>query len=241
MRIKVTFGCTEDIILPVDYNYYIQSFIYKNISEDMAEFLHSNGYHAKGRSFKLFTFSKLLGKLKYDKDNKRFYFKPPVSLQIASPVDDFIISFANKILVNNELYIAKNKVEVQNINFEKDKAEGEIFVKTLSPVVVYSTLFDPTGKKYTVYFVPHEPKFEPLIVENLKKKITAFGRDASDCVMEIKPVGTFKQKIVTYKGFTIKGSEGKFKLKGSENMLNMALNAGMGAKNSQGFGCVIKI
>lgn len=238
MRLKVIFSCKDDIVLPVDYNYYVQAFIYKNISDEMAQFLHNKGYQAGGRKFKLFTFSKLFGKCSFDKNKKTFLFKSPLTLYIASPVDDFIKSFANHILVNNDTHIGKNNLEVLNMNFEKGTAEGEITVKTLSPIVVYSTLFEATGSKYTCYFTPREPKFEPLVVENLKKKVTAFGQDASDSTMEIRPVGRTRQKVITYKGFVIKGSEGIFKLKGSEDMLSMALNAGLGAKNSQGFGCV---
>lgn len=241
MRLKAVFTSKKDIILPVDYNYQIQSFIYKNISSDMAEFLHGKGYMAKGRSFKLFTFSKLFGKCEFDRNNKTFCFKSPVTLHIASPVENFIVSLANHILVSSDIYVGKNNLQVQNISFEKETPEGELTVKTLSPIVVYSTLYDAEKKKYTCYFVPGEPKFVPLVVGNLKKKIMAFGQDAASSFLEIKPIGRTTQKIITYKGFVIKGSEGIFTLKGSQDMLGMALNAGLGAKNSQGFGCVVKV
>ena len=168
---------------------------------------------AKGRSFKLFTFSKLFGKCEFDRNNKTFCFKSPVTLHIASPVENFILSLANHILVSSDIYVGKNNLQVQNISFEKETPEGELTVKTLSPIVVYSTLYDAEKKKYTCYFVPGEPKFVPLVVGNLKKKIMAFGQDAASSFLEIKPIGRTTQKIITYKGFVIKGSEGIFTLK----------------------------
>ncbi len=239
MRLKVVFDCNEDIVLPVDYNYYIQSFIYKNISNEMADFLHNKGYCASGRSFKLFSFSKLIGKCSFDRNNQRFRFKPPVSLYISSPVDDFIKSFANHILIN-DLFIFKSHIEVSGMDFQKDVIDEEIHVITLSPVVVYSTLFDMQKKRHTCYFMPREPKYNSLIEENLKKKCIAFGNELTDGKIEITPAGNIRQKILTYKGFTIKGCEGLLKLKGSSDMIRMALDAGLGSKNSQGFGCIRK-
>jgi len=43
---------------------------------------------------------------------------------------------------------------------------------------------------------------------------------------------------VKYKGTVIKGWMGIYRLKGAVSLLKMALDAGLGAKNSQGFGCV---
>ena len=108
----------------------------------MAEFLHGEGYMAKGRRFKLFTFSKLLGKCELNRNNKIFRFKSPVTLYIASPVENFIVSLANHILVSSDIYVGKNNLQVQNISFEKETPEGELTVKTLSPIVEYSTLSD---------------------------------------------------------------------------------------------------
>jgi len=89
--------------------------------------------------------------------------------------------------------------------------------------------------------MPGESRFHSLIKENLKKKTIAFGMEPLDGNISIEPIGKIVQKIITYKGIVIKGSEGRFRLKTNENMLNMALNSGLGSKNSQGFGCITKI
>ena len=47
---------------------------------------------------------------------------------------------------------------------------GTIRVRTLLPVVAYSTLFRGDGSKYTVYLRPGEPEFRRIVAENLQKK-----------------------------------------------------------------------
>jgi len=44
-------------------------------------------------------------------------------------------------------------------------------------------------------------------------------------------------KVIRYKGTIIKGWMGKYRLTGKPELLTVALDAGLGAKNSQGFGC----
>jgi CRISPR-associated endoribonuclease Cas6 len=44
-------------------------------------------------------------------------------------------------------------------------------------------------------------------------------------------------KVVRYKGTIIKGWMGKYRLTGEPRFLEIALSAGLGSKNSQGFGC----
>lgn len=41
-----------------------------------------------------------------------------------------------------------------------------------------------------------------------------------------------------YKGFIVKSYSGRLFLEGPRSLLQMAVAAGLGSKNSQGFGCV---
>ena len=62
MEIGIRFRCSETI-LPMNYQYNIQSMTYKGLSEDSAyaSFLHDSGYMFGSRQFRLFTFSRLSG------------------------------------------------------------------------------------------------------------------------------------------------------------------------------------
>jgi len=93
--------------------------------------------------------------------------------------------------------------------------------------------------KKTYYYNPSEKEFPMLIKENIIKKYKAFYRkmpSSEEFFIEPIKLDNRNEKIVIYKGFVIKGWMGKFKLKGEPELLKLAYNAGLGAKNSQGFG-----
>jgi len=47
-----------------------------------------------------------------------------------------------------------------------------------------------------------------------------------------------RRNIVKYKDFYVKGYTCRLELEGPRELLQLALDAGIGSKNSQGFGCV---
>jgi len=133
-------------------------------------------------------------------------------------------------------------VLVKNDSVETDS----IVVNTLSPITCFSTLYKADGKPYTVYHDPREDVFQQQIRENLKKKYALIHPDKKipDTEIEIQPIGKPRQQVARFKEEDprpIKGWWGKFRLKGSKEMLQVALDAGLGAKNSAGFGCVSQI
>lgn len=85
-----------------------------------------------------------------------------------------------------------------------------------------------------------EPCFPGLIKENLVKKDQLFfGQPADPTGFSFTPVEVRKRdfKVVRNKGTIIKGWMGKYWPTGDPQLLEVALSAGLGAKNSQGFGC----
>lgn len=239
MQIKIEFSSEEDIILPIHYNHIVQAFIYNNIDEELASFMHDEGYMSSGRKFKLFTFSNILkrGILK----NKRFNFRKDIEIIVSSPIDKFCKSIVNSMLLSDKLNLGGNQIKVAKIQMlEKNIDVKEIVVETISPITVYSTLLKPNGGKFTYYYQDREKEFEKLIGENLVKKYNAFhGQDIiEDNDIEIISKGSTKQNIIYYKDFIVKGQTGRFIIKGNKKLLQMGLDSGLGSKNSQGFGCV---
>jgi CRISPR-associated endoribonuclease Cas6 len=49
------------------------------------------------------------------------------------------------------------------------------------------------------------------------------------------------KRLERYKGTWIEGWVGRFLLEGPSELLRLALEAGLGAKNSQGFGYVVEV
>lgn len=243
MKIKetITFMPEEEkLILPIEYNYIVQAMIYEVLNEEVATFLHEEGFENGKRIFKMFTFSRLTGEYSLDRENGKIIFSGPVKLTISSPFSDFSNSIGNGFLLCHKVRLGNNHLEVKGIEVEKENIqEDEIKVETLSPIVTYSTLFRKDGKKFTYYFNPHEKEFSQIIDNNLKNKYKAFYiKNAPEDEVIIKPIGYSKMSVVKYKGFIIKGYTGKFSMTGPIPLLQMGLDTGIGSKNSQGFGCI---
>lgn len=239
MQIKINFSSEEDIVLPVHYNHIVQAFIYNNIDEKLALFLHNKGYISNNRSFKLFTFSNILNRGNFK--DKFLRFGEKIELIVSSPIEDFCKSIANSMLLKDDLILGKNKIKVEQIQMiDKQIKNDEIEVKTISPITIYSTLFKVDGKKFTYYYQTREKEFQKLIGENLIKKYNAFYKEYPQVYknIEIIPLSTIKQNIVYYKNFIIKGETGRFRIRGDKKLLQIGIDSGFGSKNSQGFGCV---
>lgn len=238
MHIILELSCEKPVILPIHYNHIIQGFVYNTIDEKLSEFLHDKGY-GKGRVFKLFCFSNLSGKPDTKSISEKIIFNGRVMLEISSAVDEFCESFANG-LFKKTIMLGSNYMDVSSIKIDRQHVNStEVCFKTLSPVVAYSTLIKGDGRKFTCYFQPGEEDFRRIVEDNLRKKYKAFtGLDAPKGEFTVKPLEQPRLHIVKYKDFVIKGYTGRLKVSGPQELLQMAADAGLGSKSSQGFGCV---
>jgi len=228
--------------VPVQYNYAVQSAIYQALTKDVGGFFHDVGFDHQGRSLKMFTFSRLLGKSTLDKPNMVLKFEDPATLVVSSPIPQFCSSLATGLLKLGTMRIDQAELRVTKVQISEPKVEGEsIDVKMLSPTVVYSTMTRHDGRKYTCYFSPGEKDFEELTWQNLTKKYEVLSQlePPSSPRYQVEVKSNPKLSVLNYKGTVIKGYMCFLRLKGPEPILQVALDAGLGAKNSQGFGCIV--
>lgn len=243
MKETITFqsiDAKDEIILPINYNHVIQAMIYNQLDEEVAEFLHEEGFQKGKRTYKLFTFSRLLGNYDLDKKNGLIKFNGPIKLIISSPYSEFSNSIGNSILSARIIRIGNNKLEAKELAVEREIIDSdEIMVETMSPITTYSTLFRKDEKRFTYYFNPQEEEFSQIVNNNLKNKYKAFYlKDAPIENVIIEPIGGTRLSIIKYKDFIIKGYMGRFKMKGPIPLLQMGVESGIGGKNSQGCGAI---
>lgn len=243
MKIKetITFVSEEEkLILPLQYNHMVQGMIYNLLNDNLSSFLHDEGFLKGNRSFKMFTFSRLNGNYTLDKNNSKIIFQGPVSLTIASPFEEFCNSIGNNFLTKEKAQLGNNYIKIKEVTLEKEVVtKKHIEFHTLSPIVIYSTLFKANGKKFTCYFQPGESEFNKLLEKNLRKKYEAFYKQSPpDGDIVIKSLNRPKLSVMNYKQTVIKGYTGKFSMTGPIPLLQMGLDTGLGSKNSQGFGCI---
>jgi len=240
MRIKLVLESegNNQISLPVHYNQIIQGFLYHNLPTELGKFLHDVGFFYHNRPFKLFTFSKIFSK-KITINNSTAYFESPITIFISSPVEDVSKSFAKSLLISEKISLKNQSLTLKSIEIlQKPKFDFINKIKTLFPITVYKTIEKEDGKKITQYFFPEDPEFKDLVKENIRKKYSVIKEtDLNDFEFDIKPLG-YKKKIIKYKNFVIKAVDGEFELKIQPEILETVYDAGIGAKNSQGFGMI---
>jgi len=117
MRVKLTLLAVEKRAqLPLNYNHAVASLIYDTLGQaslDFATRLHDEGFNADGRRFKLFTFSRLALRRSQVKEERLWLEDPTVTLQISSPVAEFIEHFVTGLFQAETFNIAGARFTLQ--------------------------------------------------------------------------------------------------------------------------------
>jgi len=267
VRLKIKYASEQKgLLLPVHYNDVLQALLYRTFSNEIAKFLHNEGFSLGKRHFKLFTFSRILNKgnkvygerlsnLKRRlKINNSFFFKPRrnatneealyfkegVSFYFSSPKDFIIEDMGNRAVSIPQSILLNQDIFVTSIEvIPTQKFSNRISIKMLSPVTVYSTIRTRDKKALTYYYSPYEKEFSTLIQKNAEKKYTLINGTKSNETLKITPL-YFNEKrnraVVYFKNTRIEGWTGVFTLEGGTNLIKTVYEAGLGSKNPEGFG-----
>jgi len=241
MQVKITFSCESgEMVLPIHYNHILQGVVYHHLEKAIAEDLHEKGFPREKRRFKLFTFSRLQGRFQIDGEKIRFL--GPIKWSVASVHTDFLESFVLNLVRERSLLIGHNPCVVDGVEVLFTPKAQNMIVRAISPITAYSTLYDAGGRKKTYYYSPFEKDFPRLITENLLKKYeAAYGqKPGKSWSVLLRPlrVSSKDEKVLKFKGTVIKAWNGLYEIAGQTELLKLALDAGLGSKNSQGFGMV---
>ncbi len=263
IAIKLHNNSRDPIILPIHYNHIVQGFIYRHLHKSVAHSVHDKGFPFEKRRFRLFTFSRLFGRMRRRASN--FEFTNTLTLHIASPYGAFLESLAEHLVREKRLFLGKNELLLKSveIDFPPESVESPITIKPLSPVTTYSTLTTGDGRRKTYYYSPWENEFAEHIYANLLKKLVVLKETFPDKYAEadidlegahkkdqhttvnsnsfqLKPIRVTKrdEKIMKYKSTIIKGWTGIYELTCPPLLFRVAHDCGIGSKNPQGFGMI---
>lgn len=242
MQYKLKIRAEKNIILPFQYSNILQAIVLSMLEDDVyRKFVHDEGFQYEKRSFKLYTYSRLIGRAKVNRTSKTFNFGEHCTLYLASMDEKFLSNILNGFLeAGRTISFGGNKAMIENMEGIQCVDKNEIFT-TLSPITTYSTLYDKEGGKHIYYYNPFEKEFSKNITENLKKKYYSFyNKMPENDFFEIFPGDKVKECALVYKGKLVKGWTGDFICHGSDEMMEVALSAGVGSRNSQGFGMIIQ-
>ncbi len=254
MRFALTLT-TENVpsCIPINYQYPLSAVIYKIISsadKEYAAFLHNTGYQVANKQFKLFTFSDLT--TSFSIENKKMVLRQnEATLIVCFHLSQAAEKFIQGLFLNQQIEIAgsgcKTIFTIHSVMSlpVADLQGGEILVKPLSPLVV--------GRKNSRgnydYLAPDAPDYTSLLMNNLYEKYASLQEEITGKKLSLKiEVENYGQpprsRLITIKAGTaaetkIKGFMNfKLRLRGSPELLELAMNAGMGVYNALGMGCV---
>ena len=234
----------ESFQIPRINLYLVQALIYGLLPRAFATFLHEEGYEAADRRYKLFAFSWLKSSARPTFTETHIVFQSPVTVTIATPVRATMSGVTDGVLRNEIVRIGNTPLLCSGVTIREPRAETEdITVYTLSPITCYSTLYRKSGEPFTVYHHPEESDFVEQIHTNLVRKHQALFPESPspEGKTKITPLGKIREQIARFRPDDprpIKGWWGRFRLQGPKELLQIALDCGLGAKNSAGFGCV---
>jgi len=240
MRLRIEFEpVSSSAFLDGRFPRHFQAAIYAALDPELAQLLHNRGFPIDKRAMKMIVFSDVAFRHSPTPMDGGLRFQGPATIVVASPMPEIIGSYATSLLKNGQFRVGSNLFNVIAVKVDDSKVKGEsVMVRTLSPIVAYSTLLRPDGRKYTCYFQPGESDFARLVAENLARKYrVVFGREPeSPLQLDVHRCG--RMVIRNFKGTVVKGWHCVLNLRGPSDLLTLALDSGLGSKNSQGWGCV---
>ncbi len=232
------------ICLPRVNLHMIQAMVYGLLKKEFAKQLHDVGFELEKRRFKLFGFSWLRGEGRPHISKEQIMFRPPARITITSPVDQILNEAAGGALERQVLRLGNNILACQGVQVDTPRIDvDEVTLQTLSPITCYSTLRQHDNRRYTAYLDPRESAFQDQIHNNLVKKFLALHPDRAvpEGRVSFHPLGMPRLQVARFcpeDTMPIKGWWGRFRLQGPAELLQLGIDAGLGAKNSSGWGCV---
>lgn len=244
MRLKIELTPLKYQSININYNYPLSSLCYTFLNKsniDFANKLHNEGFKVGNKNFKLFTYSQLFCKL-YEIKDAFITFKDRVTWYVSSPIDNFILYFAQTLLSECTITVNNLKFEVINVEVMKQpEFKSKMLFKCLSPIAV-NTGAVVNGEFKQYYLSVEDEKFKENIKNNLLRKYFALTNKLPHDLnfhMRILNIDKCnKGKRINIKNSFIKGYMPIFEVSGSTELIMTGYETGYGSKNSMGCGMV---
>lgn len=258
MRFRLTLITTNRFPeLTLNYQYPLSAIIYQILHRAEAsyiQFLKQQGSEYGSKSFKFFTFSDLRTPFSI-RDDRLLMLTSQAELTVCFHIPESAENFIRELFLNHTIEIADSKSKVrfkivavisENLSVSVS-GNTEILVQPMSPIVVPNK--NPQGNYH--YLSPDHSKYNEILIRNLVVKY-AEANNAS--VIELAPLKSaititpvYFRQVPRHRLIAIKeGTEAETKVRGYDKfrlrlqapvqLLDLALNSGIGAYNSIGMG-----
>lgn len=258
MRFKIHIHrISNSRFLPINYQYELSSLIYKIIHQgdsEFARFLHEQGYMSGGKSFKLFTFSRLqFDRFQTYRDEQRIEHRGEMAtFYISFLIDRAAEEFIKGLFMNQRFGLGD---KISQVDYEVSSIEAcsppifqeRMHYRCLSPILIKQKRIEDGGENY---LHPENEAYQDILLYNLSSKAQAMAVAVDTLPLpENLPTVDFQPKGKVYKkGIKIKqhtaqatqliGYMYEFELSAPTELHEIGYYAGFGHLGSQGFGCV---
>ncbi|HWP43460.1 MAG TPA: CRISPR-associated endoribonuclease Cas6 [Blastocatellia bacterium] len=236
----------------MNYNHAVAALIYRtlgNASEEFAARLHDEGFKAERRAFKLFTFSRLWVKRSRVAGDRLVLESPMVTLQISSPVGEFIEHFVSGLFQSEVFNIAGAEFALRQAEaIAPPEIKERMKFRALAPIT--ESVRDEQNR---VRYLTLEDDWSEIMQHNLIRKYIALnGREPANKRLqwEWDQVYIAEQRkrnrrpsvlIEVNEGIKVRGWLAPFTVEGSKELIELGYEAGFGKSNAMGFGMVSHI
>ena len=258
MRFRIRLSRTSwERYLPINYQYELSAAIYKVIDRadsEFSNFLHSQGYLAFGKRYRLFTFSRLSFEgYKIIRESSRIeHYGREAAFEISFFVDKAAEGFIKGLFMAQEISLGDKVSRIEYLVTSIEAVVPPVFrevmsYRCLSPIFIRSKR--ETGGED--YLHPGDDHYEEILLRNLLSKSVAYaeagdteiGISASLPVLQLKARGKIYKNGVRVKQLTqhesqLIGYMYEFDLTAPAELQEVGYYAGFGHLGSQGFGCV---
>ena len=231
MRVKTTLRGKG--LIPFNYNLALAGAVYgpiKRVDPDLAYDIHSS------TGYKFFTFSWL--QVPQGKTNRKgILVDGQAHFFVSSPVTRIITAFIEGILDRPVARIGGTSLHVETVEvLPQPQFNGTAVFSTLSPIIV-RTAEEENGNLRVVDLYPTNPRFYENLKNNLIKKYKKLYNKERTNIDFSKP--TFAKPVrIKIKDTFHRASHMTFEAIGDTELLKLGYEAGLGGKNSMGFGMV---
>lgn len=159
MKYLLTFYSEEPVMVPAGYHKILQAALLSWLgNRGYTSFLHDRGYQRDKRSFKLYTFSEMMGESFYHREKRKRIFTGPVQICLTFYSDEGHQVVAEAVGRRQPLWLGSNELSLVDCRLIKEEYRNCV-VETLSPVTIHSTLITGDGRKKTYFYSPTEKDF----------------------------------------------------------------------------------
>lgn len=237
MRIRLLLEAQKPIILRWDYRTHVTRTIYSILkwgNENYGSWLYNHGFRWRNRVYRLFVYSDLMP-INWNPVPQGLGDVRWMIWHISSPDCRFVDNFkAGLEYLSGKFKVFDSVVEVVDmVCMETPESVVGLHFRTISPIAV--SAFRP---RYPIYLCPDGLEFVETLKRNLIRKWEAFHQQEwKDGEFDLR-VWNPRQKLVRVFGTKVRAWYLNLQMWGDEKIIRFAYEAGLGIKNSQGFGMI---